>query len=139
MEIKQASVQNLYADTAPLVPGLQSDYFFMAEPKYLEAKGKIGIILSPEKNEKEESYLRISDISHAGKAGAAGIKKDDIILSMNGTQVKDMEDIGIIMMDSKPGDTLQLIVSRQREEKSDPEKIELSVELSDLTKPPGHP
>ncbi len=138
MDVTQASVLNLYADNAPPKPELQADYFFMAEPRYLESKGKIGIILSPEKDDKGESYLRISDISHAGKAAAAGIEKDDIILSMNGNQVKDMEDIGIIMMDSKPGETLQLIVSRQKEN-SDPMEIELSVELSDLTKPPGHP
>ncbi len=138
MDVNQASVQNLYADNAPLIPSLQADYFFMSEPRYLKAKGKIGIILIPEKDEQDKPYLRISDISHAGKAAAAGIKKDDIILSMNGNQVKDMEDIGIIMMDSKPGDTLQLIVSRQ-EKDSDPVEIELSVELSDLTKPPGHP
>ena len=138
MDVTQASVLNLYAANAPPVPGQQADYFFMAEPRQLTAKGKIGVILNPEKDDNEEPRLRISGISHAGKAAAAGIEKDDIILSMDGHPVKDMEDIGILMMNSKPGDMLQLTILRQKEN-SDPVEIEFSVELSDLTKPAGHP
>ncbi|MCF8056469.1 MAG: ChaN family lipoprotein [Desulfocapsa sp.] len=138
MDVKQASVLNLYTDHAPSVPGQQADYFFMAEPRSLKVKGKIGIMLLPEQDEKEEPRLRISGISHAGKAGAAGIKKDDIIATINGQTVKDMEDIGILMMNSRPGDIVKMTVLR-KDEAGELQEKEISVELSDLTKPPMHP
>jgi aminopeptidase N len=138
MDVKQASVLNIYSDHAPSVPSSQADYFFMAEPRSLEPKGKIGIILNPEKDENEEPRLRITGISHAGKAGTAGVKEDDIIITINDQAIKDMEDIGILMMNSRAGDTLKMTVLR-KDETGEPQEKEISVELSDMTKPAGHP
>jgi uncharacterized iron-regulated protein len=138
INVAQASVLNLYADNFPIDPGIQTDYFFLTEPISLEAKGKIGIILDPEKDANGKEHLRISGISHAGKAKEAGIKEDDIITTINGQPVENMEDIGILMMDSMAGDTLKMTVLRKNESGKLQEK-EISVELSDLTKPPTHP
>jgi len=137
--VSQATVINLYADNAPEDPALEADFFFMARPSFLLPKGKIGIMLSPEKDEDEIEFLRISDLSHAGKAEEAGILKDDTILSMNGEEVKNMEDIGIVMMNSRAGDMLEMIVKRKVTGEDEPKEIKLQVELSDLTKPSGHP
>ncbi len=137
--VEQATVINLYAANAPTDPAVEADYFFMAAPSFLLPKGKIGIMLSPEKDENEIEFLRISDLSHTGKAKDAGIQKDDIILSISGEAVKNMEDIGIVMMNSRAGDKLQMTVSRVQQGEDAPKEIIIEVELSDLSKPAGHP
>ena len=111
----------------------------MVAPSFLLPKGKIGVMLSPEKDENEIEFLRISDLSLAGKAKDAGIQKDDIILSISGEKVKNMEDIGIVMMNSRTGERLQMTISRMPQGEDEPEEITIEVELSDLSKPAGHP
>ncbi|HIP82316.1 MAG TPA: PDZ domain-containing protein, partial [Desulfocapsa sulfexigens] len=138
MDVSQASVLNIYASNSPADPSIQADYFFLAEPLFLEAKGKIGIILGPEKDEDGEERLKITGLSHAGKAKKAGILEGDIIISINDQKVKNMEDIGIVMMDSRVGDILKMKVLR-KDATSEAVEKELSVELSDLSKPAGHP
>ena len=137
--VQQATVINLYADNAPTDPSIEADYFFMVAPSFLLPKGKIGVMLSPEKDENEIEFLRISDLSLAGKAKDAGIQKDDIILSISGEKVKNMEDIGIVMMNSRTGERLQMTISRMPQGEDEPEEITIEVELSDLSKPAGHP
>lgn len=138
MPIEQASVLNLFDNNAPTDPATQADFFFMAKAGSLEAKGKIGVILVTEKDEDEEEHLRISGISPAGKAGTAGLKENDIIISIDNEPVQNMEDIGILMMDSRAGDILLVKVKRKLEN-GDSGEIEIKVELSDLSKPAGHP
>lgn len=138
MDIKQATVLNIYASNSPANPGNHADYFFLAEPLHLEPKGKIGIILGPEKDDNGEERLRITGLSHAGNAKEAGIQEEDIILSINDQPAKNMEDIGILMMDSRSGDILKMKVLR-KDTNDETAEIEINVELSDLSKPPGHP
>ncbi len=138
MDVRQASILNLYGNNPPGNPALEADFFFMAEPSSLEAKGKIGVILISEKDEDNEDQLRVSGFSHPGKAEAAGIKENDIIISINDKPITSMEDIGILMMDSRVGDIIHMKVKRLSPDKTS-EEIEIQVELSDLTKPAGHP
>jgi len=138
MDVKQASVINLFGNNPPSNPALEADFFFMVEPDTLKAKGKIGIILIPEKDDDDKEQLRISSLSHAGKAEAAGIKENDIIISISDTPIKNMEDIGILLMDARAGDILHMKVKRVGQDKTS-EEIDIEVELSDLTKPAAHP
>ncbi len=138
ISVPQASVLNIYADNPPKDPQVQADYIFMSSPVYLEPKGKIGISLKPEKDDNDREQLRITGFSHAGKAKEAGLQKDDIIISVNNLPVKNMEDIGIIMMDSMAGDTLSMKVLRE-DKNGGQKEIELKVTLSDMSKPPQHP
>ena len=138
IEVPQASVLNIYAGNPPTSPEQQADYLFMAEEGSLPAKGKIGVMLDPKKDDDGSERLIIKGLSHAGKAKEAGIMEGDIIVAINGCEAKNMEDVGILMMDSKPGDHLKLTVLRKKEE-GDAEKLELSVTLSDMTKPAMHP
>ena len=137
-KVSQASVINLYASNSPADPSIQADYFFLSEPLILEAKGKIGIMLDPVKKKDGEEYLRISGLSHAGKAKEAGIREEDIIATINGQPARNMEDIGILMMDAKAGNILKMTVKR-KDKDGEPQEIEISVELSDMTKPANHP
>ena len=138
MDVNQASVLNIYASNPPAAPVSQADYFFLAEPLFLEAKGKIGIILSPEKDEEGDEHLTVTGLSRAGKAKKSGIQEGDIILSINDQAVKNMEDIAITMMDSRAGDILTMKVLRKDASGEAVEK-ELRIELSDLSKPAEHP
>ncbi len=136
--VKQASVANIYTSNPPAIPEKQADFFFLAEPILLAAKGKFGIILSVIKDENDEEQLKITGLSHTGKAKEAGIQENDIIISINDQSAKNMEDIGILMMDSRAGDMLKITVSR-KDDSGNMVEHELSIELSDLTKPPSHP
>lgn len=138
MNVKQTTVVNLYGNNATAAPQEQADYVFLSEPISLAPQGKIGIMLAPEKDEEGEEHLRITGLSHAGKAKEAGIKENDIIVSINEQAAKNMEDIGILMMDSRPGDLLQVVVLR-KDENNESKELTISVELSDLTKPAMHP
>lgn len=138
MNIQQASVLNLYSDNAPLNPGSQADFFFLAEPRALQAKGKIGVTLESVKDDDGKEWLTITGLSHAGKAKEAGIKAGDTIATINGQPAKNMEDIGILMMDSKAGDILQMTVLRTNDDGVQ-QKKEIKVELSDMLKPVMHP
>ncbi len=138
-DVRQATVINLYANNAPEDPALVADYFFMAPPSFLPPRGKIGIILSPEKDKDEVEYIRVKELSHAGNAKEAGILKEDIILTIDGEKIRNMEDIGIVMMNAHAGDTLQMTVKRKKAGKEEPETIKLEVTLSDLKKPVNHP
>lgn len=138
IDLPQASVLNLYANSPPMTPSAQADFFFLAAPLFLEAKGIIGIILDPKKDENDQEFLRVKGVSHAGKAKDAGIKEDDIIATINGQAVKNMEDIGILMLDSRVGDILKMTLLRKDPSGEQQEK-EISVELSSPTKPLSHP
>lgn len=138
ISVSQTSVINIYGRNAPDNPGLQADWFFFSPPRSLEAKGKIGVILNPEKRKDGTELLRITGLSPAGTAKKAGILKGDIILSINGQPATNMEDVGIVMMDSRAGDTLNVVVQRKDQSGKLQEK-KISVTLSNLNKPVGHP
>ncbi|MBU1231564.1 MAG: ChaN family lipoprotein [Proteobacteria bacterium] len=137
LPVEQTSVLNLYGDNPPAQPERYADFFFLAEPRYLKSKGKIGITLETEDNN-GAPRLRITAISPTGKAGEGGIEKNDILLTIDGQPVSNMEDIGILMMDSKAGDELHITILREKEGR-DPEKKELSIKLSDLSRMMPHP
>ena len=138
MDIKQASVLNIYAANSPADPEKHADFFFLAEPLQLEPKGKVGIILGTEKDADGKEYLKITGLSHAGKAKEAGLQEEDVIITINNQAAKNMEDIGILMMDSRAGDILKMKVLR-KDTNGETTEIEFDVELSTLNKPPGHP
>jgi aminopeptidase N len=129
LSLQQASVLNIYGNTPSAHPERLADFIFLAKPRFLRTKGKIGIGIDPEDNN-GAPRLRITEISPTGNAGGAGMKKNDILVSVEGQPVKTMEDIGILMMDSRPGDQLRVTILREREGSAAEEK-EFSVKLSD--------
>lgn len=136
--VSQASVLNLYSEAPPKNPENRCDFFFLRPPMSLSAKGKIGINLKPQKDEDGNDHLSISGISSAGNAQKAGLMKGDIIRLINGKAATNMEDVGILMLDSQPGDSLSITVSRKGQGENRVEK-KIKVTLSDLRKPANHP
>ncbi|UCG61209.1 MAG: PDZ domain-containing protein [Candidatus Zixiibacteriota bacterium] len=70
---------------------------------------------------KEGAY--INDVLRDSPAEEAGLEEDDIIVSVEGTRVRDYDDLVDIIEDHKPGDEITLTVMR------DDEKIELKATL----------
>ncbi len=124
--------------------GSRVDYLMFVSPMSLEPAGKIGIMLKTEKTGQEKtSRMRIVGISPHGKAGKAGLEKNDIILAIDGRPVHSMSDLKIGLMGKKPGDHVRLTILRTRPLLPD-ETLELDVTLSapqqtTMMLPPGHP
>lgn len=133
LQLRQASVLNLYNNSYPADLDQVADYFFLAAEQDLPATPKIGVILDSE-SEKGQSFLKINQISPHGKAAAAGLSSGDRIQEINGMVVADMADLYIAMLDSKKGDIIGVKVAR--EENGEQRELELQVEL---TIPPVSP
>lgn len=84
-----------------------------AKPRAIAAGGgNLGISLDP-----DESLLQIDEVSDEG-AGAAGLKKGDVIIAINGTKVSDFEAISAILKTQKPGVVVHLTYLRKGVEKT---------------------
>ncbi len=138
INIPQASIVNIGAGHYPDSLADEADFFLLAEEVKLTPKGKIGIILSERKTE-ETTALFIESISPHSKAGEAGLKKDDQLLSINDIAIHEMEDIKISMLDSYPGKTIKVTIQRLTSDQTG-EEMTFEVVLSSLRKKPmNHP
>lgn len=144
MKVPQSVLSSInYGDTG-LVPGEKLDYLVYTKSVELEPAPKIGVVLATEKidAESDNTRLRITQISPHGKALEAGVKENDIILTLEGQQVSDINDIRIILLDKRPGDTVAMKVLREHTIFNDEElelKVELSSPMQSGTMPPAHP
>ncbi len=123
-----------------------SQFDYLMDIPFIEGKtaGKLGLVLKnePNKNDAISTQVRIVQVSHHGKAGQAGVQKNDIILSIEDQPVKDIEDLKITLMYNNPGDSVKVKILRENQIMPD-EILELNVVLSDfstsITMPPAHP
>jgi membrane-associated protease RseP (regulator of RpoE activity) len=56
--------------------------------------------------------VQVHEVLTASPAAAAGLRGDDILLSIDGEQLKKPEDLGTVIQSSDPGDTLAVVVIR---------------------------
>ena len=135
LKVTQASVLNLSVEDTPADISQTTDFFFLAPSVTLEPVGKMGLVLT-EVKEGEKKGLKINDISPLGKAGQAGVQKDDILLAINNSAISSMADVLLALMDKQAGDHVKLRILRQNERQQKEEK-EVDLELSNLemTKP----
>lgn len=105
----------------------------------LPPAGKIGVVLKQEeKSDDRPSRVKITGISPLGKAEAAGLEQNDVILAVDNAPVATIADLKIALLDKKPGETVQLNIVRKESVQN------IKVELSDMEKtammmPAGHP
>jgi len=135
--VNQATVINLNSGNPQADLPQTADFFFVADPVELEPVGKMGLVLT-ENKEGEKKGLKISDISPHSKAGQAGIKKDDILMAINNTPANTMEDVRLLLMDYRPGDRVTIRI-QQRNELLQPEENEVELELSNPEIGKPHP
>jgi membrane-associated protease RseP (regulator of RpoE activity) len=135
--VQQASVLNIYSDSAPANLVQVADYYFLAAPAQLPESPKIGIVLvtqTEENPENNQTFQKISQLSPHGKAAVAGLQVGDILTEVNNYPVSDMADLRIAMLGTKAGETIDIKVIRNKDSE-DRERI-FKVEL---TIPPSSP
>lgn len=76
--------------------------------------GNLGVALK----ENGEESLEIEDLAEEGGAGAAGLKKGDVIIAINGKKVTKFEEISEVLEQHKPGAVVQLTYRRKDVEKT---------------------
>jgi aminopeptidase N len=103
------------ADTADI-----ADFVFMAQPIPLPPAAKLGIVLEQE-GTGDSASVRITGLSPHGKAGAAGLKENDILLAINDCPVYNMDDVRIAMLDAEQGEMVVVKVRRGTEQKQEME------------------
>jgi len=97
----------------------------------------MGLVLT-EVKEGDKKGLKISDISPQGKAGKAGLQKDDILIAINSTTINSMEDVRLTLLNNRVGDHVKLRILRQKEgQESEEKEVELELSNLEMTKP--HP
>ncbi|WP_163338332.1 ChaN family lipoprotein [Desulfopila sp. IMCC35008] len=133
INVDQASVLNLSGESIPANMDQVADYYFLSRPYELPTAGKMGIVLESYQQE-GGNYIRIEQITHASKAGEAGLKQGDTIISINDVPLSSMEDIRIAMLDAQPGDFVTITARRP----GISSRISTKVELIG-PKPSGHP
>ncbi|MBI5188328.1 MAG: ChaN family lipoprotein [Nitrospirae bacterium] len=64
--------------------------------------------------DEEDGRVRIKDFPPDSVSEKAGLKKNDIILSLDGFNIEAIDDIKIFLLDKKQGDTIKVRVLRKR-------------------------
>ena len=101
------------------------DYVIFSPEAELPPKVLMGIVMAvDEKN----GAIKIESVSPKSPAAVAGIKKDDILLSLDGQAVHSVADVKILMLTKKRGEKLKAEIKRHHAIFSD-EKIALEMQL----------
>ncbi len=103
-------------DYTTLINGVADDFNmeigdFVLFPDFiaLPASPKLGILLK-----KEEGRLKIEDFQPGSSALKAGLKKGDVLISVDDWKVESIEDVRIALFDKKQGDTVKVKVLRKK-------------------------
>ena len=130
-DVPQASILNLTNDQIPPDITRLADYYFFETAPPLPPVPRIGVVL----DESSEGLI-ISDLSPQGNAYSAGLRKKDVIVGLNSTSVTTMDDLRIIMLDTKVGEKLAVDILKGGDSSL---KQQVEVILSRPPKPDGHP
>ena len=85
---------------------------------YVKGKPLMGISAQEVTEEISRMYdlpvgIYISEVVQGGAAEAAGIKKGDVLISLDGTKISSMSDLDAVKKKHKAGDTVSVVVSRE--------------------------
>ncbi len=101
-----------YVTVIPNVEELDKDlghFVLFPEPIPLPPSLKLGVILK-----EVDGKVMIVDIQPDGVAWTAGIKKDDILISIDDWKIETVEDVKIFLVDKKKGETIKIKALRKR-------------------------
>jgi uncharacterized iron-regulated protein len=106
MEVDQSIIVN--ADGGAIYPP-EIDYLVFSPPAELPPRVLIGIVM---KEDKEKGQVIIDDLASQGLAEKAGIKKGDILLSLDDEPIATIDDVKIVMVFKKRGDKMKIVAKR---------------------------
>ena len=72
-------------------------------------KPVIGVLLAPD----ETSGVRIAGVTPDSAAAAGGLKSGDRIVSIDGSEIAEKDDLGTLMQKHAAGDTLSITIARE--------------------------
>lgn len=90
--------------------GEPADYVVLSPPLELPPAGLIGVVL-----EQADRGMKIISIAEGSHAAAAGVRKNDRVIEVNGAPIATLGDIRLQLWNRKPGDTVRLGVLRGRD------------------------
>jgi aminopeptidase N len=85
------------------------DFILFPEPLPPPSTIKLGIVLK-----ELDGMVKIKDIIPGSRVEGSGLKKDDILVSLDDWKIEDIDDIKIVMFDKKQGDTVRIKVYRKK-------------------------
>jgi uncharacterized iron-regulated protein len=110
-----------------------ADYIVLSQKQNLPPAGILGVSL-----DEKDGECRIGSLSPSGAAEKAGMKKDDVLVAIDGQTVKAIADVHLALWDKKPGDRVHVKVRRKHRFEAASEH-DFEVELAAPGMPAGHP
>jgi len=114
--IPQRLTRRINVGTAIVLQGVEgsiepdmADYLLLPEKHALPPPGRLGVVLA-----NTDDGVRARAFSPGSAAAAAGIKRGDRILALDGVPVAENADIKVALWDKRPGDTVAVEVRRRR-------------------------
>ncbi len=86
-----------------------ADYILFTEQLPAPSTLKLGLILK-----ETDSGVRIEDIIPGSRVKNSGLRKGDILFSLNEWKIENVDDIKIFMFDKKEGDTIKIKAKRKK-------------------------
>ena len=90
----------------------EADFLVFMPPAALPAQALMGVVLA---KGKEDGQVLIEEVAAESPALKAGLKRGDIIISLNGQPMGTPDDVKIILVDKKKGDTVKAAIKRPRQ------------------------
>jgi S1-C subfamily serine protease len=85
-----------------------ADYLLLSKEQELPAAGILGISL-----EEKNGESRIRSLNPKGAAEKARLKREDVLLEVDGQTIKRIADLHLALWDKKPGDRVRVSVRRK--------------------------
>ena len=85
------------------------DFILFPKPLMPPFALKLGIV-----PEELDGAVRVKDIISGSRVEDSGLKKDDILISLDDWKIEDIADIKIVLFDKKQGDTIRIKVYRKK-------------------------
>jgi uncharacterized iron-regulated protein len=86
-----------------------ADYLLLSKKQELPPAGILGVGL-----EEKDGECRIRSLSPGGAGEKAGLKREDVLVEIDGQMVKRIADTHLALWDRKPGDRVRVNVRRKR-------------------------
>ena len=81
-----------------------------SNPLVNQAKVKLGVFFTPNKN---QSKLEVKSLSPNGSAEKAGVKVGDTLIAIDGKKITPLTGVSSILEGKKPGELVRVVVSRE--------------------------
>lgn len=86
-----------------------ADYLLLSQKQELPPAGALGVNL-----EDKDGECRIASVNPSSAGEKAGLKKGDVLVSIDGQMIKTRADVRLVLWDKKPGDRVNIKLQRKR-------------------------